>query len=104
MTNWWQFTGDWDAAIGSGARLSTAASTITVRNEFTGDITLSPGGLLRPGATVTLNSSFPLTVSVWTCGNNGCRYAPFTLQPGGRYRVVHGGAAAAQELVIVTAP
>jgi len=103
MTNWWHFTGDWDQAMRSDVGLTTSRSVLTIRNDYHGDITLSPGGVLRPGQTATLATSAPLTVNVWTCGTAGCRWSPFFLQPRQTYKVVlqTGGN---NELVIVSTP
>ena len=102
LTNWWRLTGDWDGAIAAGYRLSTTAGTITIRNNYTGGIALSPGGGLNPGQVATLNSTAPITVSVWDCGEpGGCKWDPYVLQPGKSYAVISDPAGPAANLKIV---
>ncbi len=92
MTNWWRFTGDWDAAIQERMGLATVPNglPITIRNDYTGGVHLSAGGGLAPGETRTLHSRESVTVSVWNCGKPGataCLMDPYLLTPGKSYRV-----------------
>lgn len=79
--------------------------SISIRNDYSGAITLDPGGLLAAGESISLSSSVPLTVSVWDCGEvGGCRWAPYTLQPGRAYHVITDPAGPAANLTIVEMP
>ena len=61
---------------------------ITVRNDFFGEISLSPWGTLVPGEVATLISSGQFTVRVWSCGGaGGCSWDPYILQSGRDYVV-----------------
>lgn len=105
LTNWWRFTGDWDGAIAEGYGLTTLARRISVRNDYHGAVTISPGGLLEPGQTATLNSSAPLTVAVYDCGEpGGCKLDPYVLIPGRNYAVVSDPAGPVHNLTIVELP
>lgn len=106
MTNWWQFTGDWDAAIRGRVGLATVPNglPIEIRNDFRGDIFLNPGGTLTPGKSVVLISPGPLGVSVYNCGHPGataCVMDPYTLVPGKKYRVVEHPNGPVNNLTIV---
>ncbi len=106
MTNWWQFTGDWDASITGGAGLATVPNgfPIEIRNDFFGGILLSPGGGLEPGQSLTFYSPVSTTVSVWNCGKpgeSGCIMDPYTVQPWKKYKVVtHPGGPAANLTIV----
>ena len=101
MTNWWWFTGDWDAAIAAGQRLSDLPPNITVRNDYSGGIALSPGGGLAPGEVASYTSVTPITVSVWDCGEpGGCKWDPYVLHPGKAYHVITDPAGPAANLTI----
>jgi hypothetical protein len=93
MTNWWQFTADWDTAIRGRVGLATVpnGAPIEIRNDYVGGILLNPGGGLTPGQSVTLYSPVTLTVSVYNCGKpntTSCIMDPYQLTPGKRYRVI----------------
>ena len=102
MTNWWRFTGDWDGAIRDGQSLTTlGVQTITIRNDYSGDVSLSPGGSLHTGETTTLTSGAPMPVAVWDCGEaGGCKWDTYQLQPGKRYHVITDPAGPATNLTI----
>lgn len=90
MTNWWQFTGDWDAAMTSRAGLATVANgqAVPIKNDFIGSVLLEPVGTLQPGQEVLMHITKPTQVRLYSCGASGCAMVPYSVSIGKSYRVI----------------
>ncbi len=75
--------------------------TLSIRNDFSGAITLRPGGALQSGQTITLTAGASLVVELWNCGSPaGCRWDSYALQSSKAFRVVASSAGSVNIVIV----